>query len=539
MKWLSMGFILLAGLGVISSCTEDSVTTGEDAIAPSTEVLYPISTIDDRLDIADSTYVYVKAKDEVRLSRVEIWASPESEDPAEAIAVLTEPLPMSQVPDSLQQDDGSAVYVTHWMTGDIPNFTVVRLFSRAYDEAGNSTRSDLMVLRIMNEGVPRRPPNPDFTWTPSRGTVEDVFVFDASLSTDDGGPDEPISVRWDFDGDGIWDLDWSPTLLSTTPVEHKYSLARVYTVRLEAHNSYLPNRTNIKERSIEVTNVGGRLDPPEPLEMTLIPAGAYPVGTADTTLAFADEDEYPLHQAVLTVGFYIRRTEVPNRLYVEFLKKEMEQGDPRVRYESNNIWYYPDRVEPVEPDSIPRKIVDLPLSAMYWDPDSTAVVVDPADAEHPVVGVNYYGAKAYAEHYGMRLPTEHEWEIAAKGAMVDYLYPWGTTITGSQANYNNLQSPPGRVLPIGSYPNWPSPFGMLDMSGNVKEWTKDWYGPYEPGQIVNPPGPIFGTLRVVRGGSFLTTAAGVRVTAREATDPSITSSQLGFRTAFTDTLDTR
>jgi formylglycine-generating enzyme required for sulfatase activity len=222
-----------------------------------------------------------------------------------------------------------------------------------------------------------------------------------------------------------------------------------------------------------------------------------------------------------------------------FLRKEMEGSAPRVRYEDNNIWYYPDRVDPVEPDSIARKIVDLPVSALYWDPDSTAVVVDPADAELPVVGVNWFGAKAYAEHFGMRLPTEHEWEIAAKADSVEFLYPWGTTIARTQANYNSLQSPPGRVLPIDSYSDWPSPFGLLNVCGNVKEWTKDWYGPYEEGQVVNPPGPIFGTLRVVRGGSFLTTAAGVRSTAREATDPSVTSSQVGFRTAFTDTLDTR
>jgi formylglycine-generating enzyme required for sulfatase activity len=171
------------------------------------------------------------------------------------------------------------------------------------------------------------------------------------------------------------------------------------------------------------------------------------------------------------------------------------------------------------------------------------VVVDPVDADLPTVGVNWFGAKAYAEHFGMRLPTEHEWEIAAKGNLVDYVYPWGMTIEQVQANYNGLGNnppPPGVLLPIGSYPAWPSePFGLLDVCGNVKEWTKDWYGPYEEGQVVNPPGPIFGTLRVVRGGSYLTTAAGVRVTAREATDPTITSSQIGFRTAFTDTMDTR
>jgi formylglycine-generating enzyme required for sulfatase activity len=447
-----------------------------------------------------------------------------------------EPLPMDEITDSLRQDDGSGVYATQWLTGDIPNGTVVRLFCRAYDEAGNVTRSELMVLRVMNEGVPRTPPTPDFTWTPARGTVEDVFTFDATLTTDDVDDLDHISVRWDFDGDGIWDEDWSPTLVASTSVEHKYSFARVYTVRLEAKNTYLPNRTRTKERSIEVTNVGGRLDPPEPGEMILVPAGGYPVGTADTTLTVADEDEYPLHQALLTVGFYIRRTEVPNRLYVQFLQEEMEQGT-RVRYESNNIWYYPNLHGEVEPDSIGRKILDLPTSALYWDPETDRVVVDPQDADLPIVGVNWYGAKAYAEHFGMRLPTEHEWEIAAKGTMVDYLYPWGMTISPDRANYN--ANPDREIKPIGSYPAGESQFGLLDMSGNVREWTKDWYAPYESGQVLNPTGPIFGALRVIRGGSYLSTPAGVRASAREAAEPITTSPQLGFRTAFTDTTDTR
>ena len=538
-KWLLLSFVVLVGSGLITSCSEDTVTSEQDVLSPTTEILYPISTVDERMDIADSVTVYIKADDNEAVAKVEIWIVPESEDDPEMIATLTEPLRRSQIPDTLQQNDGSEVYRTQWLTGSIQNGTVVRLFCRTYDGKGNSSRSDIMIVRIMNEGVPRRPPRPDFTWSPVRGTTESIYTFDASMTEDDVDPPEDILVRWDFDGDGRWDLDWSPTLDAATKVERQYPFARIYTVKLEAKNSYLPNRVGTKERSIEVNNPGQELKPPEPQEMVLVPADAYPVGTADTASVVAGEDEYPLHQAVVTVGFYIRRTEEPNRLYAHFLQEEMARDDTRIRRVGNEIWYSPNRLEPEEPDSMPRRIMDLSKSALQWNPDSLRVVVTPGYEDYPVVGVNWHGAKAYAERYGMRLPTEHEWEIAAKGLFVDYVYPWGTTISPEQANYSHSDNPPRRLLPIDSYPQATSPFGLLNMSGNAREWTKDWYGPYESGQQVNPGGPISGTLRVIRGGSFVSTDAGVRVTGREAAAPDLISSQVGFRTAFTDTLVVR
>lgn len=532
-NWFLLTFLLIVGSGLFSSCTEDSVTSVEDRIGPSTEILYPVSALDNQTDISDSVDVYVKARDNTRVARVEIWITLESEDAPELLQTLTNPLSLSQIPDSLKPDDGSDVYRVKWVTVQIRNGTKVRLFSRAYDTSGNEARSELVIVRILNEGVPSNPPNADFTWTPQNGTYEDVFTFDASLTTDDIDPIEQIHVRWDFDSDGTWDRDWDPTLFANTPVTHQYPLARVYTVTLEAKNTYLLNRVGVKELALEVTNVGNELNPQEPEEMIRIPSAIYPVGTADTSLVYADEDEYPLHRALMTTDFYIRRTEVPNYLYVRFLRQTMSEDDPIVRRTGNEVWYYPNLVEPVEEDSIPRIILHLSRSAIFYDPDSLSMRTRPEDSDLPVVGVSWFGAKAYSEHWGLRLPTEHEWEIAAKGELEGYLYPWGDTISVSQANYNDPENPYRELRPIGSYAEWASPLGILDLSGNAKEWVKDWYGPYSAGQESNPAGPIFGEKRVIRGGSYLTTFAGVRVTAREAEDPNITSDQIGFRTAYT------
>jgi formylglycine-generating enzyme required for sulfatase activity len=157
--------------------------------------------------------------------------------------------------------------------------------------------------------------------------------------------------------------------------------------------------------------------------------------------------------------------------------------------------------------------------------------------DNPVVGISWYGAKAYSEWYGLRLPTEHEWEVAAKGDSASFAYPWGYTVNTDQANY--LDSGFGTLRPRGSYPGAVSQFGLLDVVGNAAEWVKDWYEPYSGDTQTNPEGPVVGTLKVVRGGHFRKSAAGVRVTAREAFDPTDTSSMRGFRTAFTDTTTSR
>ena len=163
-----------------------------------------------------------------------------------------------------------------------------------------------------------------------------------------------------------------------------------------------------------------------------------------------------------------------------------------------------------------------------------------AMSDHPVNLVCWYGAKAFCDYYGWRLPTEAEWEYAARGGYHDpyYQYPWGSnTIDCTKANYwtdggpcnpLNLTSEPytatvGHYGPQGAY-------GLCDMSGNVWEWCQDWHDAsyYSVSPAVNPTGPTTGYPRVLRGGAWFYSNKSCRVAFRAWNDPSNDES-CGFR----------
>jgi len=521
----SLGVLLLGGLGLLGSCSEDSVTSSQDKTGPQTQVIYPASPPGTPMLVRDSVDVYVAATDNIGVERVEVWLRSEDEADPQLLSQLEQPIPPDEVPDTLRPVGGPDVYRTGWKTQLIPNATRVSLFSRAFDRAGNSTRSDLVEVKILNtQNV--QPPKPAFVVEPSNsGTVETIFVFDASGTTDEFDKTADVLVHWDFNNDGTWDTDW---MSAVSKVTNKFNRAGVYSVVLEAKNSL--GLVSSVRLAVEVTNIGGEPRPPEPENMILIPAGTYHVGTADMT-GYFEADEIPCHTVRLSADFYIERTEVTNRLYKQFLKEGILMEPPLVRAVGAVLMLYPDRVEPVEEDSLPRVILSLEESAIRVDGDS--VVIKSEDLDLPVVGVSWYGAKAYAESRGLRLPTEHEWEIAAKADSVGYIYPWGRTISTDQANFR--ESGVGKLMPRGSYPNSKSPFGLLDLCGNAAEWVRDWYAAdyYSYAPAVNPEGPILGTRRVFRGGSFLQGQEGVRVTGRAAVAPETVSGSVGFRTAYT------
>jgi formylglycine-generating enzyme required for sulfatase activity len=184
----------------------------------------------------------------------------------------------------------------------------------------------------------------------------------------------------------------------------------------------------------------------------------------------------------------------------------------------------------------------------YWD--------DPRlnKPEHPVVGVNWEDAKAFCEYRGKRLPTEAEWEKAARGPKAN-LYPWGDEFDSAKVNYGKNHD---ATMPVDAYPEGVSYYGLYNMAGNVFEWVSDWYDPRYYGRLetmVNPAGPAkplwlggtgtyvdrltVGEKRVIRGGSWIAPEGTVRATHRFWNHPLNNSYGvgLGFRCAKTAPLE--
>ena len=258
-----------------------------------------------------------------------------------------------------------------------------------------------------------------------------------------------------------------------------------------------------------VKKAGAEMPTPEE-KMVLIPAGPFQMGSNDN-----DADEQPVHTVHLD-AFYVDKYEVTNKQFKDFV-------------DANPSW---------QKDNIEDRFHDG-----HYLYDWTGNNYPSGKADHPVVQVSWYAAMAYAEWAGKRLPTEAEWEYAARGGLAGKKYPWGDTITSDDANYNRNVS---GTTPVGQYAA--NGYGLYDMAGNVWEWCLD---KYDAGFYAAPHGsrnPIAGgrtiqgvldnftsipcnTLRVLHGGSWLNSARNVRLAARYWSLPWFTSGCSGFRCA--------
>jgi len=157
---------------------------------------------------------------------------------------------------------------------------------------------------------------------------------------------------------------------------------------------------------------------------------------------------------------------------------------------------------------------------------------DPERDEHVLVHTSWDDAVAYCEHYGLRLPTEAQWEFAARGPG-SWPYPWGFEWTDDKCSCMRRggYTPPNRG---GRFPAGASWCGALDMAGHVAEWCADWFDPeyYSSSPVEDPPGPETGASRVVRGGSFSSRLEECRSSHRGADSPSHRGYHTGFRVAY-------
>ncbi|MCL4106435.1 UNVERIFIED_CONTAM: hypothetical protein GTU68_030393 [Idotea baltica] len=285
--------------------------------------------------------------------------------------------------------------------------------------------------------------------------------------------------------------------------------------------------------------------------MVYIPSGTLNMGGDNEQ---ASEDEYPKHSTKID-GFYMDETEVTNAAFKEFIDETgyvtIAERPPDSLLQPGALVFH-QTSQPVALDD-PSKWWSWTIGASWQHPlGPDSDIKDKMD--HPVVQISWEDAAAYAKWADKRLPTEAEWEWAARGGKEDQIYPWGnesvSEVGHKNANYwqgmfpfeNSEKDGYLTTAPVKSFP--PNAYGLYDMAGNVWEWCQDWYdanyyqkdeaasnGTDGPGQSYNPMNP-YQASKVMRGGSFLCNddyCSGYRNARRMQSSPDTGLNHAGFR----------
>ncbi|GJL56819.1 MAG: hypothetical protein NPIRA02_39510 [Nitrospirales bacterium] len=230
----------------------------------------------------------------------------------------------------------------------------------------------------------------------------------------------------------------------------------------------------------------------DPVEMVNIPAGPFIRGSTETQ---GRPDERPRKKIFLN-AFAMDKYEVSNRQYQKFVEETLHK----------------------------------PPFNVYGDGDVFNV---PGIANHPVVQVTWHDAVDYCFWAGKRLPTEAEWEKAARGKD-GQMYPWGDTgDSGKLANFDGEWHGKDTLMDVTTMPEGASPYGLHHMAGNVREWVEDWYDSdyYNLSPNRNPRGPDAGILKVIRGGSWRSFLPDLRTASRGKGGFALKTHGIGFRCA--------
>ncbi|PIE79564.1 MAG: hypothetical protein CSA15_02785, partial [Candidatus Delongbacteria bacterium] len=260
------------------------------------------------------------------------------------------------------------------------------------------------------------------------------------------------------------------------------------------------------------------------IEMVVIPQGSFVMGDSKGE---GNSYELPLHEVSIS-SFQMSKYEITNTQYCEFLNA---MGTTQGEYGGETVtWIF------------------LEYAGSRIEEENGSYVVESNFENHPVVWVTWYGANAYCEWKGGRLPTEAEWEYAARGGLEDKRFPRGETIShetngDEQACYSadpyfydyDVNPTEGtyqdiyEAIEVGTFP--PNGYGLYDMSGNVWEWCSDWFSAdyYSNSPANDPQGPSTGYFRIMRGGGWNSYAQTCRNAYREGGSPGNGYDANGFR----------
>lgn len=329
--------------------------------------------------------------------------------------------------------------------------------------------------------------------------------------------------------------------------------------------SNIPSRFSSAKKKIEIKQSVDTLHE----GMVWIDGGTFQMGGDNKQAA---EDEYPKHKVTVN-GFWMDVTEVTNAQFEKFVKATgyITTAEQKPDWEELKKQLPPDTRKPDESLLVPASLVfkasDKTVSfndySQWWEWKESANWKHPQGSNssiegkgnYPVVHISWYDAQAYCKWAGKRLPTEAEWEWAARGGLSNNIYPWGNegvdegkpkanSWQGYFPRENTLRDQFYNAAPVRSF--LPNGFGLYDMAGNVWEWCADYYHSQyysqvnKPQGINNPKGPDksfdpeepYAVKRVIRGGSFLCNdsyCSGYRVARRMKSTEDSSMEHLGFR----------
>jgi len=342
----------------------------------------------------------------------------------------------------------------------------------------STEQSDISSLEILSwEEVERKVEN----------AMQMSFEFSSDLNTLEKDLDEPKPIsNQEVKFTSVEQTDEKPIINPQKVDRPTYEPDPGAIFQKELNVSYYhPKKVEIKEVEPILT------------EMVIIPGGTYSRGSDN-----GSRDEKPRHKvSIKSFAFDIHP--ITNEQFVRFLDFMGGEKD------SNN-----------------NDIIRLRNSRIKRS--TGKLIIESGYAKHPVVGITWYGALAYAKWVGKRLPTEAEWEIASAGGLESAEYPMGSNLDHTEANFFNSDT-----TSVMSYP--PNGYGLYDMVGNVYEWCEDWYA-YNFYDISlqepeNPAGPKQGVYRVLRGGCWKSLKEDMRCSHRHRNNPGTVNGTYGFRCA--------